>query len=74
MSMTRKDYDRIAFHLAMQEPDMLHDGKLQKLTIQFEADCMAVADALMGSNPRFRREYFLEACKFDYWTNRKQPR
>jgi hypothetical protein len=72
MAMTRKDYDRIAFHLAMQEPVL--EMNQMNITHQFEADCQAVADALMGSNPRFRRDYFLEACKFDYWKNRKQPR
>lgn len=71
MAMTRKDYDRIAYHLAMQEPAPGKDRPLSPVKLEHEACCQAVADALMGTNPRFRREYFLEACKFDYWTTHK---
>lgn len=71
MSMTRKDYNKLAFHLAMQEPTVTTD---YRATAWFSAMCEAVADGLIGSNPRFRREYFLEACRINYWTNRKQPR
>jgi hypothetical protein len=74
MAMTRKDYDRIAFHLAMQEPAPSGNGRISPVRLEHTACCEAVADALIGSNPRFRRDYFLEACKFDYWKTHKQPR
>jgi hypothetical protein len=74
MSMTRKDYDRIAWHLAMQEPVNTEKNGISPVVLEHEACCQAVADALQGSNPRFKRDYFLIACKFNYWTNRKIPR
>ena len=74
MAMTRKDYDRIAFHLAVQEPENTAKDGISAVCLQFRADCEAVADALIGTNPRFRRDYFLEACRYNYWKTHKQPR
>lgn len=69
--MTRKHFDKIAWHLAMQEPGI---NEPQKARLQFDADCQAVADALQATNPRFRKNYFLEACHYEYWQTHKQPR
>jgi len=75
MAMTRKDYNRIAYYLAMQEPELLSDNNdISQVRMQHEVCCSAVAQALVGTNPRLRKEYFLEACKFSYWENRKLPR
>jgi len=70
--LTRKDYDRIAYNLAMVDPGTVEGFTIAKTV--FRNSCEAVADALMGTNPRFKRDFFLEACNYDYWKNRKQPR
>jgi len=75
MALTRKDYNRIAYYLAMQEPELLEDdNRLSPVRMEHEACCYAVAQALVGTNPHFRKELFLEACKFNYWKNKKLPR
>ena len=67
--MTRKDYERVAYGLAMAEPVRPQDA-----VEQWQATCKSVAHQLSLENPRFDKTKFLSACNFDYWKDRRPPR
>lgn len=67
--MTRKDYNVIAYRMAMAEPvnrnRMGHDA--------WNEACESLATGLMFTNLRFDSTRFINACKFEYWKNRVPP-
>jgi len=66
--MTRKDYNNIAFSLALAEPASPNEAREA-----WKFTCRKVAEGLAVGNSRFDKSRFLEACKFDYWKNKRPP-
>ena len=70
--MTKKDFEAIASALARGRPpryeeildDMTDSEKATASGVhtQWRIDCEVIAIALGGSNPRFDRDRFIEAC------------
>jgi hypothetical protein len=68
--MTKKHFEQLAYRLAMREP-VTDESEVWGVW----SGCVhAVADVAEVMNPRFNRERFLNACRFDYWKTHKPPR
>ena len=58
--MTRKDYIKIAAALALKNP---RDRKKLESMVQWNLDCVSIANMLEKDNPKFDRDRFLKACQ-----------
>lgn len=68
--MTRKHFNKLAYELAMVEPQ--REGSEEWKA--WERSCYAVSKVCWEENGNFDRPRFLEACRYDYWKSHKAPR
>lgn len=67
--MTRKEFDKLAYVLAMSEP--LEDNFEARVTwLTLREDIVRVCKQ---SNSRFNTDHFINATDFEYWRARRRP-
>lgn len=61
---TKKHFEAIANTMGDARPKEVAPGIL-RLRLQWDLDCVKLADMLEHSNPRFNRSRFMKACNGD---------
>lgn len=75
MSMTKKDYELIANVLseqAFQAVTYTVTAARKNKVNTVKTTILALANALAAENPRFNRDRFLEACRWESLTNSEE--
>jgi len=67
--MTQKDFEKLAYQLAKEEPPEFYSSNHNTWK-----DCVtAVMQACKDSNIKFNKDKFIAACSLEYWKTHKVP-